>query len=60
MTKILFAKDKDVAILVAHETYTCIEENSNYSFQRRSFSMYKGSQAYEDSTIGDILDFVFG
>ena len=42
MTKTLFAKDKDVAILVAHETYTCIEENSNYSFQRRSFSMYKG------------------
>jgi len=42
MAKNLFAEGKDVAILVADGTYMYIEKSSNYSFQRRSFSMHKG------------------
>ncbi|KYN41542.1 hypothetical protein ALC56_04049 [Trachymyrmex septentrionalis] len=42
MVKALFTEGKDVAILVADGIYIYREKNSNYSFQRRSFSMHKG------------------
>jgi len=63
MAKNLFAEGKDVAILVADGTYMYIEKSSNYSFQRRSFSMHKGRPLVKPmmivSTTGYILD-VFG
>ena len=41
--KLIFGEGKnDVAICVADGTYIYIEKRSNYSFQRRSFSVHKG------------------
>ena len=41
--KVLFGVDKeDTAICVADGTSIYIEKNSNYSFQRRTFSVHKG------------------
>lgn len=64
IAKKLFAEDDDtVAILVADGTYVYIQKSSNYSFQRRSFSMHKGRHLVKPmmivSTTGYILD-VFG
>lgn len=38
----MFASGEDVAIAVADGTYIYVEKSSNYTFQRRSFSMHKG------------------
>lgn len=42
MAKTLFANEEDVCILVADGTYMFIQKSSNYSFQRRTYSMHKG------------------
>jgi len=63
MVKALFTEGKDVAILVANGTYIYREKSSNYSFERRFFSMHKGRSLVKPmivvSTTEHILN-VFG
>ena len=41
--RVIFGDDRDdVAVCVADGTYIYIEKSSNYSFQRRSYSVHKG------------------
>lgn len=42
LAKGLFSDKDDVAIIIADGTYIYIEKSSNYTFQRRSFSVHKG------------------
>ena len=42
ISKTLFANGEDVCIIVADETYVFIQKSSNYSFQRRTYSIHKG------------------
>ena len=42
ISKTLFVNGEDVCILVADETYFFIGKSSNYSFQRRTYSIHKG------------------
>jgi len=63
LAKDLFAEGEDVAILVANGTYVYIQKSSNYSFQRRTYSLHKGRPLVKSmmmvSTTGYILE-VFG
>ena len=60
LAKALFANDNDVAIIVADGTYVYIEKSSNYTFQRRSYSVHKGRHLVKPmmlvSTTGYILE----
>lgn len=63
MAKGLFSEDEDVVILIADGTYIYIEKSSNYTFQRRTFSLHKGRPLVKPmmfvSSTGYILE-VFG
>lgn len=58
--KYLFANGQNVCILVVDGTYIYIQKSSNYTFQRRSYSMHKGRNLLKPmmfvSTTGYIVD----
>ncbi|KYN45245.1 hypothetical protein ALC56_00324 [Trachymyrmex septentrionalis] len=56
MDKALFTEGKDLAILVTNGTYIYREKSSNYSFQRRFFSMHKGYFADGENNDANILN----
>ncbi|XP_018401795.1 PREDICTED: uncharacterized protein LOC108778963 [Cyphomyrmex costatus] len=60
MAKTLFTNNQDEAILVADGTYVYIQKSSNYSFQRKTFSVHKGRPLVKPmmivTTTGYILD----
>jgi len=58
--KELFSAGEDSVILVADGTYVYIQKSSNYSFQRRTYSLHKGRPLVKPmmlvTTTGYILD----
>ncbi|XP_051159163.1 uncharacterized protein LOC127280299 [Leptopilina boulardi] len=60
IAKTLFTNNEDEAILVADGTYVYIQKSSNYSFQRKTFSVHKGRPLVKPmmivTTTGYIID----